>query len=144
MPMQQELTISRNIMKTTTVVISAIILVLALSTNLVWAARVDTPKKFFTRVDTDNDGEISRDEFRAYHIEPAMKMRQARFNQLDANNDGVITRSEFMDKNVREAKKIGEKRFEQIDRNNDDELTLDEVRARFQLIKKTIKQLQEE
>ena len=140
----QEFTISGNMMKTTTVVISAIIFVFCLSADLVWAVQVDTPKKFFSRVDSDKDGKISEDEFQAYHMESALKMRQARFNQLDANKDGMISRSEFMDKHVREAEKIGKKRFEQIDRNNDDELTLDEVRQRFQLIKKTIKKLQEE
>ena len=140
----QELTVSGNTMNRATIIVAAILFVFCLPVNPVWAARVDTPKNFFTRVDSDKDGKISKEEFQAYHMESALKMRQARFNQLDANKDGVITRAEFMDKHVREAEKIGEKRFAQIDRNKDDELTLDEVRQRFQLIKKTIKQLQEE
>jgi Ca2+-binding EF-hand superfamily protein len=131
-------------MKTATVIISAIILVVGLSVNLSRAARVDTPKKFFAQVDSNNDGKISSAEFQAYHMESALKMRQARFDQLDANNDGVITRAEFMDKHVREAEKIGKKRFAQVDKNNDGVLTLDEVRTRFQLIKKTVKQFHEE
>lgn len=104
----------------------------------------DTPKRLFSQMDADKDGKITRDEFMAFHVEPARTIREARFDQLDTNKDGKITRNEFMAVQLEEARKIGKVRFNRIDRNKDGMLSEKEVIRRFDLIKKTLKQLKQQ
>jgi Ca2+-binding EF-hand superfamily protein len=90
----------------------------------------------FDRVDRNDDGRVSYDE---YLNQPAADSRQARFDELDRNNDGVVSRNEWRresgvfhlaDRNgdgvvtVREflsapAGETYEVRFEQIDLDDD-------------------------
>ena len=90
----------------------------------------------FDRVDRNDDGRISYDEFLS---PPAASTRQERFDQLDRNRDGVVSRGEWgseagvfhlADRNgdgvvtLREymnapAGETSELRFEQIDLDND-------------------------
>jgi hypothetical protein len=48
----------------------------------------------FDRVDSNNDGRVSRDEFR---VQPTADNRQERFYGLDSNSDGVLARREWRD-----------------------------------------------
>ncbi len=48
----------------------------------------------FDRVDSNNDGRITRDEFR---VQPTADNRQERFYGLDSNSDGVLSRREWRD-----------------------------------------------
>lgn len=95
---------------------------------------VDSPP--FDRVDRNDDGRVSYDEFLS---QPAADSRQARFDELDRNNDGVVSRGEWgreagvfhlADRNgdgvvtVREylnapAGETSELRFEQLDLDSD-------------------------
>ena len=45
---------------------------------------------FFEDADTNHDGKVSFDEFKAFHE----KMLQEHFKKLDANGDGVIDKEE--------------------------------------------------
>ena len=47
--------------------------------------------KHFDELDTDKNGQLTREELRAGH----QKRRNAMFDKLDTNKDGVISRDEF-------------------------------------------------
>ena len=68
----------------------------------------------FDRVDRNDDGRVSYDEFLN---QPAADSRQARFDELDRNNDGVVSRSEW-------GREAGV--FHLADRNGDGVVTLRE------------------
>ena len=47
----------------------------------------ETPDQLFTELDTNKDGKISAEEFRAPKL--------AQFNAVDLNHDGVVTADEL-------------------------------------------------
>src|SRR5215510_8075465 len=87
------------------------------------------------RMDTNNDGQISRDEWkgkpRAFDRidkngdglinKQELAERRNRFEEMDANNDGKISREEW---------KGNAKAFIRLDTDNNGELTKEELRAR--------------
>lgn len=96
--------------------------------------------KRMQRMDTNNDGAISRDEWRG---SPQI------FDKIDKNNDGSLSREEFavagrnrggqrlkrMDTNndrqiSRDEWKGGDEAFSRLDANNDGVITREELRAR--------------
>jgi len=98
------------------------------------------------RMDTNNDGKISRDEWRG---------KAEAFDKLDSNNDGFLTREELgaaigrarqrgiqqMDANSdskisRDEWKGNPKRFDRLDTNKDGVITQDELDARIPRSKK--------
>lgn len=85
----------------------------------------------FERLDTNDDGSISRSEFDAAHAGMAghngkaghkrMRMHGQIFEMADANNDGRVT--------LQEATAAAAEHFDRADANRDGVLTADEMRA---------------
>jgi Ca2+-binding EF-hand superfamily protein len=87
----------------------------------------------FDQIDTNKDGQLSRDELKAWkkahkHAHRKGADRQARaaerFKHADTNGDGKISRAEAAQNAPRLAKK-----FDAIDANKDGQLTQEELRA---------------
>ena len=89
----------------------------------------------FDQIDTNKDGQLSRDEMKAWkkthkhaHKKGNKADRQAkaaeRFKHADTNGDGKISRAEAEKNAPRLAKK-----FDAIDANKDGQLTQEELRA---------------
>jgi Ca2+-binding EF-hand superfamily protein len=101
----------------------------------------ETPKSMFAKMDTNQDGKVSKEEFMTFHLEFAKKAQDARFNRLDTNGDGMISREEFSAITVKEARAMGNLKFRFVDLNRDGVLTQDEVQKRFRLLKQILKDL---
>jgi Ca2+-binding EF-hand superfamily protein len=69
----------------------------------------------FDRIDKNGDGSLTREEFGA-----AARRQAGRLNQMDANNDGRISRDEW---------KGNPKRFDRLDANGDGVITKEEIRG---------------
>jgi Ca2+-binding EF-hand superfamily protein len=67
----------------------------------------DDEEDSFERMDTNDDGKISRSEWTG---------TTSRFNQLDDNSDGYLSRTEFSDRNDEDDWAA---RFDRLDRNDD-------------------------
>ncbi|HZS09836.1 MAG TPA: EF-hand domain-containing protein [Blastocatellia bacterium] len=81
--------------------------------------RHHSPEKMFRRLDKNNDGRISRDEW---------ARRPKAFARLDANNDGFITREELAARGQRQGGHDGrgKRALAEMDRNNDGQISRDE------------------
>ena len=83
---------------------------------------------WFTRLDTNHDGAISREEMAAANDQRTAKM----FDQLDTNHDGLITQEEIRaaaDARRAEMKEKAAARFKAADKNGDGFLSKDEATA---------------
>lgn len=100
----------------------------------------------FAAFDTDKDGKISKDEFKALLFkanakqlpdEAAKKKVEpeilAQFNQLDQNKDGSITKAEFLEDSTR--------RFKAMDENGDGKVSKEEVEAVAKKIKAQLEKM---
>jgi Ca2+-binding EF-hand superfamily protein len=115
------------------------LVLLVFSFSLLFAQ--ETPKSIFAKMDTNQDGKVSKEEFMTFHLEFAKKAQDARFNRLDTNGDGMISREEFSAVVVKEARTMGNLKFRFVDLNRDGVLTQDEVQKRFRLLKQILKDL---
>jgi Ca2+-binding EF-hand superfamily protein len=79
------------------------------------------PEEFFTKLDTNKDGSLSKDEMAAFGPKHHKPLPEGKVKQLpgDANSDGVVTKEEA----VAGAQKWAAK----IDANSDGTLTKDEL-----------------
>ncbi|HZF37211.1 MAG TPA: hypothetical protein VE715_00170 [Blastocatellia bacterium] len=69
----------------------------------------------FDKLDKNGDGSLTREEFAA-----AAHRQAGRLNQMDTNNDGQISRDEW---------KGNPKRFDRLDVNGDGVITKEEIRS---------------
>jgi len=69
--------------------------------------------KVFDRIDKNGDGKLTREVLAA-----AARRQAGRFNQMDTNNDGKISRDEWKGK---------PKRFDRLDANGDGVITKEEL-----------------
>ncbi len=76
--------------------------------------------KNFDAIDTNKDGQLSRDEMRAFHE----KQKGAHYTAIDTNGDGQISKAEAQ----ANAPRLAE-RFDQLDANKDGQLSKDELAA---------------
>lgn len=82
------------------------------------ADKEDCANKMFKNIDENNDGFITKKEYKN-HLEE-------RFKEMDKNNDGVITEDEFLIKEKTKKNKNGEEKefkckeiFKEMDKNGD-------------------------
>ena len=83
--------------------------------------------KKFDQIDTNKDGQLSRDELKAFkkaHKGDRKAKADERFKHADTNGDGKISKAEAEKGAPRLAKK-----FDAIDTNKDGQLTQEELRA---------------
>jgi Ca2+-binding EF-hand superfamily protein len=69
----------------------------------------------FARIDKNGDGSVTSEEFGG-----GARRQAGRLNQMDTNNDGQISRDEW---------KGAPKRFDRLDANSDGALTKEEIRS---------------
>lgn len=88
-------------------------------------------EEHFDEIDTNHDGQISKDELAAWHKAHAGEMRgkmqarlDAKFKAADKNGDGALTKEEMQAGLPKLAK-----HFDEIDANHDGKVTEDEIRA---------------
>ncbi|HEY4545765.1 MAG TPA: EF-hand domain-containing protein [Pedomonas sp.] len=87
-------------------------------------AYIDTA---FGRIDTNSDGSISKEEFKAFTLARLSQQKAAfegAFNKADTNKDGKISKEEAAAANPQLAAN-----FTKIDGNSDGFVTADEIRA---------------
>ena len=88
-------------------------------TRMVPSAQVKEALNFFQKLDQNNDGKVTLEEF--------MRWREAQFNRLDTNNDGSLSRSEVSAGKNKFARKVMDN-FDLIDTNQDQKLSREEFR----------------
>ena len=100
------------------------------------SAFANSPEKKLDKLDTNNDGQISRAE----HTAGVQQM----FSRLDADNDGVVTATEaeagkgaphngsvhndnVTRNNPESQERLGHEKFQRLDKNSDGRVTLEEA-----------------
>jgi Ca2+-binding EF-hand superfamily protein len=104
------------------------------------ARKAEHQQKYFSNIDSNSDGNLSKEEFIQYRE----KMAEQRFQNLDANNDGMVSKDEFLahKRGFRGGKFAhrgkcgphghghgGGRFFSRMDSNHDGQLSLDETLA---------------
>ncbi|MGD8568414.1 MAG: EF-hand domain-containing protein [Gammaproteobacteria bacterium] len=92
--------------------------------------RAEWRERKFAMMDSDKDGQVSRDEYVAYRQQRA----ERRFQYMDTDNDGKVSKSEYEDfKSHRKHRKHGRhgkgRIFAKLDGNNDGQITREESLA---------------
>jgi Ca2+-binding EF-hand superfamily protein len=124
------------------IILFALSLVIILSFSFSQAlAKDDAAKKIFAEIDTDGNGKVSKEEYMAWHLKHAKKIRKDRFKVLDLNGDGKITHKEFLEVTLKEAEFIGTLKFHGIDLNKDGVISEEEAIKRYNVIKQSLEQL---
>jgi Ca2+-binding EF-hand superfamily protein len=85
-------------------------------------------QKIFSKIDSNTDGEITKQEFTEHQEMRKQRQREKHsFSAIDSNNSGVITLEEFSKKKNHHGKSKNidkvEKVYAKIDRNGDGEIT---------------------
>jgi Ca2+-binding EF-hand superfamily protein len=82
----------------------------------------EAAKSRFSKMDTDGNGTVTMNEFRAYVDQRKEEQREARFKKLDTNSDGQISKDEYLSYKQQKA----EQHFQAKDTNNDGLISQDE------------------
>jgi len=77
----------------------------------------------FNRIDADNSGLISKDEFKAYVRSRKAERKLRRFKRIDTNGNGTVERQEFLAHKQAKA----ERRFTRMDKNGDGSVSQKEL-----------------
>lgn len=77
--------------------------------------------EMFEATDTNKDGVVTKDEFKARGDE--------KFSKLDINKDGVVTKEEMTQEAAKRAAEHAAKRFDQMDSNKDGKISQAEFDA---------------
>jgi Ca2+-binding EF-hand superfamily protein len=91
------------------------------------AAALPMLAKHFDEIDTNHDGQLSKDELKAYFKAKREQMAAAWFKKLDTDGDGRISKAEAQANAPRLAA-----HFDQIDTNGDGFITPEELAAAHQ------------
>ena len=75
----------------------------------------EASKKRFQKMDADNNGVVTQDEFRAYVSQRKQERQQQHFSLVDSDSNGQISKEEYLLYQQQRA----EKRFQDMDTNND-------------------------
>lgn len=86
----------------------------------------DAAANRFAKMDSDKNGSVSADEFRAYVQGRRGEHRQQRYVEMDTNKDGQISKDEFLASKRRHA----EHQFDRMDTNGDGLLSAGEFASR--------------
>ncbi len=78
------------------------------------------PAEMFAKIDADNSGTITKEEFLTYLRKNAVGNMEERFKQMDKNGNGVIDKDEF---------KGPAEMFAKIDADNSGTITKEELQA---------------
>jgi Ca2+-binding EF-hand superfamily protein len=81
----------------------------------------------FDQVDTNHDGQVSRDEMRAFHaghMQHSPEQMQAHFKAADTNGDGAIDLAE-----AKAGMPMLAEHFAEVDLNKDGKVTMEEMKA---------------
>lgn len=87
-----------------------------------------TPDQRFDALDTNKDGKLSPEEFKAPVVKRSEKADK-KFKAMDKNGDGVITKDEVKG-NVPKQLENADKRFKAMDKNGDGTVSKDEFTAK--------------
>lgn len=77
----------------------------------------------FKRIDADNSGQISTEEFRSYIKQRRAERKAAKFKRIDTDNDGQVSKEEFIAYQMKKA----QRKFTYLDRDNDGHLSVEEI-----------------
>jgi Ca2+-binding EF-hand superfamily protein len=96
--------------------------------------QTETPAESFVRADTDEDIQLTFDEFLKTDLS-YVQVKKAEFDQLDSNSDGILSLDEFSTfyRKQDEDKTVNNKKyyiglFKEFDENNDKQLSQTEVK----------------
>lgn len=90
-----------------------------------------SPEELFKKLDTDANGTISLDEFKAKPMKEESKeaMLDKRFNALDANANGELTLEEFAATKEMSKEDMMQQRFQHIDGDGNGSIDFNEYKA---------------
>jgi Ca2+-binding EF-hand superfamily protein len=91
------------------------------------AAALPRIAKHFDEIDANKDGQVSKEELRAFHEQKQAAHAAERFKSLDADGDGRISKAEAQAKAPRLFA-----HFDQLDANGDGFITPEEMKAAHQ------------